>query len=215
MTKNKSMICLVVFVMFAAVNVFAVSAVAREVTLGVTVFAPSDPLEKIGRDFEAIGISNFAAAGVTSWESYIRWSGIQKAPGTWDFTGYDKEVEILKKNNLKWVPFLIAGSNYTTPPWFIDSADSLFYRCLEHDQDSGVQSIFNPALKPRVDEFIKRFADHYRPMGVIESVLLGITGDYGEAIYPVEDVGHWTGNYHQHAGFWVGDREAKASFSRW
>jgi len=187
----------------------------REVTLGVTVFDPKDSLEKVESDYASMGVSNWAAAGATSWESYIRWSGIQKAQNMWDFTQYDKEVEILKKNNMKWVPFLIAGSNYTTPPWFIDSKDSLFYRCLEHDQDSGVQSLFNPAMKPVVDEFIKRFAEHYRPTGVIESVLLGITGDYGEAIYPVSDVGHWTGNYHQHGAFWVGDREAKKSFSLW
>jgi hypothetical protein len=53
---------------------------------------------------------------------------------------------------------------------------------------------------------------------VIESVLLGIQGDFGEAIYSVTG-GGWTfqvpGEYHNHAGFWCGDEYARADFRRW
>ncbi len=212
-TKQNSIVILALTVL--SVIMCCPRASAREITLGATTFEPNAALDRIERDYAAMGVDKWAAGGVTSWESYIRWSGIEKKPGVWDFAVYDKEAEILKRNGLKWVPFLIAGPNYTTPWWFMDSRDALFYRCLEHGTDSGVQSLFNPALRPHVDEFIGKFAEHYRDTGIVESVLLGITGDYGEAIYPVQDVGHWTGAYHQHPGFWAGDREARASFVKW
>src|SRR5690606_1693916 len=45
--------------------------------------------------------------------------------------------------------------------------------------------------------------------------LLGITGDFGEAIYPVTGT-TWTqvtpGPYHTHAGYWCGDPLAEADF---
>jgi hypothetical protein len=63
--------------------------------------------------------------------------------------------------------------------------------------------------------FIKAFCDHYRDSGVIESILLGVTGNYGEAIYPVTG-NDWTadvhGKYHTHPGFWAGDKFAVATF---
>ena len=50
---------------------------------------------------------------------------------------------------------------------------------------------------------------------MIESLLLGITGDFGEAIYPVTGT-TWTtvipGPYHTHGGYWCGDRFAAADF---
>lgn len=204
-----------ILVVSALLFVVSAAAEAREVTLGATVFAPGTEAAKIRQDFEAMGVSQWAAAGVTSWESYIRWSGIETAPGVWDFSMYDAELETLRKNGVRWVPFLIAGPNYTTPKWFLETGEAQFYKCLEHDRDGGVQSLFNPALRKRVDEFIRKFAEHYRGTGAIESVLLGITGDYGEAIFPVMDVGHWTGDYHQHQGYWAGDPFARRSFREW
>lgn len=117
---------------------------------------------------------------------------------------------------LKWVPFLIAGPAYATPLWFQNSPDSHVYRCLEHGKDSKVQSLFNPALRPQVERFLRAFAQRYRDTGVIESVLLGITGIYGESIYPAGPEGGWTarltGDYHNHGGWWAGDADAVAAF---
>src|SRR5665647_1695947 len=65
------------------------------------------------------------------------------------------------------------------------------------------------------DQFIAEFSKHYKNSGVIESVLLGIQGDYGEAIYSVSG-GGWTftipGKYHNHAGYWCDDPYALADF---
>ena len=186
----------------------------RQVTFGASVFAPGSTAEQIEKFYKDIQVEKFSGLGVTSFESYVRWNGIEPSPGKWDFSLYDKELEILKRNGLKWVPFLIAGPAYTTPDWFRKSTESVFYKCIEHGTESENQSIFNPALAKHVDEFIHQFAKHYKASGAIESVLLGITGDFGEAIYPVSG-GGWTGNYHQHGGFWCGDKFAITSFQQY
>lgn len=184
-----------------------------QVTFGATNFHPDVKKEEIFVHYDRLQCPVFKELGATSFESYVRWSGIEKEENKWDFSIYDAEVEYLKKYNLKWVPFLIAGPAYTTPDWFKKSDKSLFYKCLEHQKESEVQSIWNPHLEKYIERFIKKFAGHYAHSGVIESVLVGITGDFGEAIYPVSG-GGWTGNYHQHAGFWSADRYALEDFQR-
>jgi hypothetical protein len=54
--------------------------------------------------------------------------------------------------------------------------------------------------------------EHYSPQGIFESINLGISGDYGEAIYPA--IGNWPTKYHSHPGFWCGDALAAADFRR-
>ncbi|MEW6203493.1 MAG: alpha-amylase family protein [bacterium] len=186
----------------------------RQITFGASNFSPGAAADQIEKFYADIKVEKFAELGVTSFESYVRWSVMEPSPGEWDFAVYDKEIEILKKNGLKWVPFLIAGPSYTTPEWFKKSDKSVFYKCVEHGTESENQSIFNPALAPHVEEFIRRFAERYEASGMIESVLLGITGDFGEAIYPVSG-GGWTGGYHQHGGFWCADKFAAAHFQKY
>jgi len=187
------------------------AARGMEVTFGASNFAPGTSASEVASFYSGALADIFAPSGVTSWESYVRWSALEPEPGRWDYSVYDAEIAELKKRSLKWVPFLIAGPAYTTPKWFDSGPESVHYVCLEHGTESGVQSLWNPNLKPRIREFLKRFAQHYLPSGMIESVLLGITGDFGEAIFPVSG-GGWTGDYHQHGGYWCGDRYARASF---
>ncbi|MFO0911049.1 MAG: alpha-amylase family protein, partial [Isosphaeraceae bacterium] len=153
---------------------------------------------------------------VTSVESYVDWAEVEPEPGRWDWSKWDRQVATLEAARLRWVPFLIAGPAYATPRWFQHGSQSRFYRCLEHGQENRVQSLFNPDLPARVDAFLQAFAARYRDRGVIESVLLGVTGIYGESIYPAGPEGGWTtrltGPYHNHAGWWAGDDHAIASF---
>jgi hypothetical protein len=67
-------------------------------------------------------------------------------------------------------------------------------------------------LRDYVREYLRQFAEHYLAQNVLESINLGITGDYGEAIYSV--IGNWPGEYHSHGGFWCGDELAEADFRR-
>ena len=169
-----------------------------------------------GNDAGPTEAALYKALSVTSVESYVDWAGVEPDEGKWDWSRWDKQVAVLRKNGLKWVPFLIAGPAYATPGWFRDGSESHVYRCLEHGQDSKVQSLFNPRLRPRIQRFLQAFADRYRDSGVIESVLLGVSGIYGESLYPAGPEGGWTaertGPYHNHAGWWAGDELAGSAF---
>ena len=183
---------------------------------GIAVTRPPGMELTYGNDVGPADAALFKALSVTSVESYVDWAGVEPEPGEWDWSKWDAQVATLRGAGLKWVPFLIAGSAYATPLWFQKGPDSHVYRCLEHGSDSKVQSLFNPRLRPQIERFLKAFADRYRDTGVIESVLLGITGIYGESIYPAGPEGGWTarltGAYHNHHGWWAGDALAVAAF---
>ena len=172
-----------------------------------------------GNDADEASAEWYRALGVTSVESYVTWESVERnGEGEWDFSQWDRQVAILKKYGLKWVPFLIAGCAYATPDWFRDSAQHYPSICLEHQMPCKIQSIWNPAVKPYIEKFLAKFSARYRDSGVIESVLLGVTGDFGEALYPVWG-GEWTfiipGVYHVHLGFWCGEEYARQAFQKY
>ncbi len=157
------------------------------------------------------------AAGVTCHEGYVRWNLCEPEPGKYDWSVYDRYVDLYRKHGIKWVPFLIFGSAYSLPDWFYKKEGFQGYVCLEHNEESDVASLWSPALKEHLAGFLRAFAEHYRDSGVIDYILLGITGNYGEAIY-VATGNDWTANihgqYHAHAGIWAGDPFAVADFRR-
>ena len=169
-----------------------------------------------GNDADEAQAMLFKSLGVTSVESYVTWETVEGAgQDKWDWSKWDKQVKTLKEAGLKWVPFLILSPAYSTPNWFRQSKEHIPCRCLEHGIDSKIESLWNPNLPKWIDRFIGEFAKRYKDTGVIESVLLGIQGDFGEAIYSVTG-GGWTfdipGEYHNHAGFWCDDPYALASY---
>jgi len=150
--------------------------------------------------------------GVTSIQTYVDWSKVEKERRVMDWSEYDADVALFKQHGLKWVPFIIAGPWYVTPEFVRRDPEIVMYRCLEHGRESAIPSLWSPRLRQYVREYLQKFADHYLPQGVLESINLGITGDYGEAIYSV--IGNWPGEYHSHGGFWCGDPLAVADFRR-
>ncbi|MHB1460066.1 MAG: family 14 glycosylhydrolase [Armatimonadota bacterium] len=172
-----------------------------------------------GNDADEGVATLYKALGVTSVESYVTWETVEKKQkGSWDWSQWDKQVSALKAANMKWVPFLILGPAYSTPGWFRESREHYPSVCLEHNIASKVESLWNPNLPAYIERFISEFAKRYKDTGVIESVLLGIQGDFGEAIYPVSG-GGWTflipGEYHDHAGFWCNDPYALKDFQKY
>ncbi|MEW5815391.1 MAG: family 14 glycosylhydrolase [Spirochaetota bacterium] len=154
--------------------------------------------------------------GYTSVEQYVTWKTVEgKGKDFWCFDKWDQEVSILKKAGLKWVPFLIAGPTYSLPGWYRESSDYKGLKCLEHNIESGVQSIWDERFRWYIERFISKIAEHYGDKDVLEAVILGITGDFGEPIYPVWH-GNWPtqihGLYHSHSGYWCGDRFARQDF---
>lgn len=152
----------------------------------------------------------FKQMGVTSIQTYIFWNKVEQERGVLDWSEYDADVALLKKHGLKWVPFIIAGPWYVTPEFVRQDPEVVMLRCLEHGRESAIPSLWCPRLREYVREYLQKFAEHYLPLGVLESINLGITGDYGEAIYSV--IGNWPGEYHSHGGFWCGDPLAVADF---
>lgn len=179
---------------------------------------PQGMFYTFGNDADQSSAPLYRSLGVTSIESYVTWETVErKAEGQWDWSRWDEQVRILADNGLKWVPFLILSPAYSTPNWFRASEEHVPCQCLEHGIDSKVESLWNPNLPKRIDRFLAEFAKRYGKSGVIESVLLGIQGDFGEAIYSVWG-GGWTfdipGEYHNHAGYWCGDKYALAAFRK-
>jgi len=152
-------------------------------------------------------------AGLTSIQSYVYWAEIEKMPGKIDFSSYDPLVEKVIKHKLKWVLFFILGPYYATPEWFQASEESVYAKCLEHGKESKIQSIWNPNLPKHVERFLGLVANHYQDHSVFESITLGISGNWGESIYPV--AGGFGTNFHTHRGWWCADRCAIESFRKY
>lgn len=170
-------------------------------------------LEEAGNE-----LPKFRTAGMTSHESYVRWSMFEPADGTFDFSYWDAYLDQHKKNGVQWVPFLLVGPAYTLPKWFYKSPRHHGYVCLEHGQECDIQSLWNPDLRPLVKRAVTAFGKHFEGNKTLESVILGITGNYGESIYPASGL-DWTqdlnGDYHTHSGWWLGDKYAVKDFQNY
>jgi hypothetical protein len=151
--------------------------------------------------------------GATSVQLYIDWKQIEPAPGQYDWSAYDKDAEALAAHGLKLGPFIICGSWYVTPQYVRDEPGMVMYRCVEHDRDSAMPSLWCPNIRPHIARFVQAVADHFEPSGILSFALLGPTGDYGEALYPI--VGNGPGAYHGHPGHWCNDPLALTDLRRW
>lgn len=151
---------------------------------------------------------------LTSLQSYVYWAEVEKRPGVVDFSTYDELVEKIREHGLKWVPFLIIGPHYATPKWFQKTNESVYAKCLEHGRKTKIQSIWNPYLPKYVDRFLRLFSEHFRDSGAIESIELGISGNWGEALFPVTGGFSSPKDFHTHPGWWCGDRYAISDFQR-
>jgi len=166
-----------------------------------------------GREYSPEIKKHLAQIKATTTETYVKWIDIEYEPNQISFKHFDRALEKFTKYGVKWQPFLICGPWYATPYWYKDSKNSHFFRCLEHDKNSGIQSIWNEKFKEPTRRFLKLFHDHYKDReGSIDSLLLGISGDYGEAIYPC--IGNFDGQYHTHRGFWCNDKYAIRDFQK-
>ncbi|MBQ7257511.1 MAG: beta-galactosidase [Abditibacteriota bacterium] len=148
--------------------------------------------------------------GFTSTEAYVFWNRIEPEKGKFDFSYYDEEVKRVKDAGLKWLPFVLVGPNYAAPQWRLKEETFVPLVCLEHNKECPIESIWNLNLREHITRVLEAICDHYGPWDVIEAVMPGISGDYGEAIFPVH--GNWPGVYHGHSGYWAGDPLAMASF---
>lgn len=166
-----------------------------------------------GTPHEREALRSVKALGFTSVQLYTFWRDYEAhGRNQFDWEKVDRKVRLIQEAGLRYVPFLLMGPKYAAPDWWLAGPDHVPLRCLEHGKDSKVESIWNPAFRSEIRRVLEAFAAHYLPWNVIESVQPGISGDYGEAIYPV--LGNWPGDYHTHRGFWCGGDDAVADFQR-
>ncbi len=173
-------------------------------------------------------VDRLSTIGMTSFQPYVKWSLLEPQPGQWDFSYYDVLTESIWSRGLRWTPFIILGPAYSVPDWFKESNENVFAVCMEHNLETRTQSIWNPHVLRRADMLMAQISEHWNDASDYESVLLGISGDFGEAIYPVSG-NMWTyfndphsnhpsdqgkDRYHTHPGFWCGDTYAIADFQK-
>lgn len=158
------------------------------------------------------------ALGFNGIESYVKWNAVERNEGVFDWSYYDAIVAELEKHGLKWSPFVISGPAYTLPKWFHESPDFLGYECLEHKQRTDVQTIFSDTWPKYVQSYLKEFGKHYGEGGALLEMNLGISGCYGEVLYPASagaNMGYLGLPLHAHDGYWASGSEAVSSFQIW
>lgn len=149
--------------------------------------------------------------GFTSVQIYVYWRNFEpEIRGEFDWSHYDSQVKLIQEAGLKFVPFILMGPKYAAPGWWLKSKGHRELICLEHNKANPIESVWNLEFNQEINRVLKAFAEHYLPWDVLESIQPGISGDYGEAIFPV--VGNWPGDYHTHRGFWCGGKDAEVSF---
>ncbi|MBO4548677.1 MAG: beta-galactosidase, partial [Abditibacteriota bacterium] len=161
----------------------------------------------------------FKKMGVTSVENYVTWRSVENnGKDDWDWSLWDKNLDIIKKSGLKWSPAIMHSPAYTIPDWYAESDEFVPNTCLEHNTAGKTASLWTPGFRTWTERFIKAFAERYADTGLIESLIPGIQGDFGEAIYTVQgnDVIYNLigGPYHNHIGYWCNDPYALESFQK-
>ena len=185
-------------------------------TAGLDVLGGFDTLEKsLDEAHELAPLAKLL--GFTAIEAYVTWKRLEPdQEGTFDFSFYDAIVEKLATYDLKLFPLLIVGSEYALPEWYINRGESIGFECLEHGIANRIPSIWDPDHRRHVTRVLQAFGAHYEPMGILQGVRLGPSGNYGESQYPAGgNWGHAGDPMHIHIGWWAGDPCARADFRRY
>jgi len=158
------------------------------------------------------------ALGFNGIESYVRWNAVEAVQSVFDWSYYDAEVAEAERHGLQWFPPVIQGPAYTLPDWFHDSPDHLGYECLEHLQRTEIQTIFSDVWPEYVQRFVAEFGKHYGPGNRLLGMRMGVSGTYGEVLYPTSagaEMLYHGHPLHTHDGYWAGGSEAVHSFQTW
>ena len=151
-------------------------------------------------------LSLLKARGVDTVELRLTWEEIEKVPGTFDFSRFDRELRRVEQAGL--TPGLMAWFNYA-PAWYTGTV----FRCVAHGRDGGTLSPWAPDTLRQMDRLYGEVAKRYG--GRIGFVYVTGSGDFGEPVCP-QGVNYYRFSPpHTHGGIaWTGDPHARAAWAK-
>lgn len=138
---------------------------------------------------------------------YPSWALAEQREGTWDFSLYKKNADLLHAAGFKYVVFCWV---HFPPKWFMESPEFVAYQCAEHGEKLMQTSPWDPSIW-RI--YWKFYSEQKLAMGdKIDWIRLALPADYGEIGYPAAMTSWLVPQKHAHAGYWCGDKYARADF---
>ena len=147
--------------------------------------------------------------GVETMETRLVWWEMEPRSGTLDFSRLARALDKIEKAGMKAGVF----PWFQHPPaWYDpDHAAHARFRCLEHDTDSTILSLWDPGT---LEVYDRLYGELARQMGGrLAFLYAGISGDFGEVCYPSGVEHYLFSPPHNHVGFWCGDRLARRAFA--
>jgi hypothetical protein len=152
-------------------------------------------------------IAQLKRIGVFADCDYLAWSVAEPREGSWDFSLYSRNADLLHAAGLKYAIFCWV---HFPPQWFIDSDDFVPYQCAEHGEKLIQLSPWSPNVWRIYWNFYSALRD---AMGEkIDWIRVATPADYGEIGYPAAMTSWLVPQKHAHAGYWCGDPHARADF---
>ena len=140
-------------------------------------------------------------------ETRVIWNEIEKEKGILDFSPLKKRIEKIKKG----------GFGVGVFPWFqhvpdwVDDITRL--KCLEHNEESSLISLWDPKTFEAYERLYKALADEF--VNDIDFLYVGIYGDFGEVFFPHGVKHYYFSPLHGHTGKWCGDELARADWKNY
>lgn len=141
--------------------------------------------------------------GVEYVETRLVWCYLEKKPGEFDWSRVDRDVARIERFGMR--PALFVWPQHM-PRW----ADLVRLKCLEHQQESDIPSLWDEHLLEHYDRVYGETARHFGDR--LQFLYFGLYGDYGEFMYPAGVRHYLFSPRHNHGGMWCGDKAARASF---
>ena len=180
------------------------------------VYAPGDKIAALtDRNLQDVAELGFSALQIPVGDFYNR---DMDAQGNADWRQLEDNLEILRRHGLRAV--LVAGYHWI-PPWMRDDVRAVPLRCLQHDREIPIFSLWSSFTYEWIATCTAALADHLQGnLEGIEAIHVSLYGDFGEAIFPAGmldvqtpcDTREPGEKYHNHGDFWCNDPCARADY---
>lgn len=138
---------------------------------------------------------------------YLAWCRIEPEPGKWEWSFYDRNERVLHAHGLLYNVFCWL---HFPPKWFMETAEYVPYRCVEHDEPIQQTSLWAPGTLRAYERFYKALSENFGDR--IDFIRLAAPAEYGEIGYPSGMTDWLVKQEHKHAGFWCNDPHARMDF---